>query len=55
MLLNTSLNVMGEPIVERPEEALELVRRRGIDCLVMGARLFDSEGEAVGPSRDLLP
>ena len=39
MLLNTSLNVMGEPIVETPEEAIELVRRRGIECLVLGERL----------------
>ena len=40
MLLNTSFNVMGEPIVETPQEALELARSRDIDYLVLGEQLI---------------
>ena len=40
MLLNTSLNVMGEPIVETPDEALSLLNRLEIDALVLGAQLM---------------
>lgn len=35
VVLNTSLNGPGEPIVERPEEAVQLARSRVIDCLVL--------------------
>ncbi|HWQ54832.1 MAG TPA: carbamoyltransferase N-terminal domain-containing protein [Bryobacteraceae bacterium] len=36
VLLNTSFNVKGEPIVNTPAEALETWRRTGIDLLVLG-------------------
>ena len=35
VLLNTSLNVRGEPIVNKPEEAVKLFFSTGIDILVM--------------------
>jgi hypothetical protein len=35
VLLNTSLNVAGEPLVERPEEAIEMLRRNELDVLVI--------------------
>lgn len=39
VLLNTSLNLPGQPIVETPEDALELFMHRPIDLLVLGDRL----------------
>jgi carbamoyltransferase len=39
VLLNTSLNLRGEPIVERPSDALDLFIRRPIDALVLGDQI----------------
>ena len=39
VLLNTSLNLRGKPIVERPVDALDLFIQRPIDALVLGDRL----------------
>jgi carbamoyltransferase len=39
VLLNTSLNFPGQPIVETPADALELFMRRPIDLLVLEDRL----------------
>ena len=36
MLLNTSFNTMGEPIVETPEDALWCFLATGMDCCVIG-------------------
>jgi predicted NodU family carbamoyl transferase len=36
VLLNTSFNVKGEPIVNTPAEALDTWRRTGMDLLVLG-------------------
>ncbi len=36
MLLNTSFNLRGEPIVNTPAEALSTFRRSGMDALVLG-------------------
>lgn len=36
LLLNTSFNIMGEPIINRPNEAIRCFYDNGIDCLVMG-------------------
>ncbi|MBI1321038.1 MAG: carbamoyltransferase [Candidatus Hydrogenedens sp.] len=36
VLLNTSFNVMGEPIVNTPEDAVKCFQGSGIDALVMG-------------------
>lgn len=35
MVLNTSFNVKGQPIVDSPEEAIETFLRTGIDCLFL--------------------
>lgn len=39
VLLNTSFNLRGEPIVSRPAEALRTFRASGIDLLVLGDTL----------------
>jgi carbamoyltransferase len=36
VLLNTSFNLKGEPIVNRPEEALRTFSLSGMDALVLG-------------------
>lgn len=41
LLLNTSLNVMGEPIVCTPEDAINTFANSGIDMLVMGNYLIE--------------
>jgi carbamoyltransferase len=41
VLLNTSFNVRGEPIVNTPEDALNTFLESGIDTLVMGNYLVD--------------
>ena len=35
MLLNTSFNVKGQPIVNTPSQAIDTFLRTGIDCLFM--------------------
>lgn len=40
-LLNTSLNVRGEPIVDTPKEAFTCFMRTGMDALSMGDYLLD--------------
>jgi carbamoyltransferase len=39
VLLNTSFNVMGEPIVETPEDALACLLNSGLDCCVFEDRV----------------
>ena len=41
LLLNTSFNVAGEPIVNTPQNALNTFANSGIDCLVMGNYILD--------------
>ena len=36
LVLNTSFNVMGQPIVCRPEEAIDCFLGTGIDRLIIG-------------------
>ena len=36
LVLNTSFNVMGEPIVNHPREAIRCFYDNGLDVLVMG-------------------
>ncbi len=36
VLLNTSFNVKGQPIINTPEQALESFQETAIDCLVLG-------------------
>ncbi|MCG3134294.1 MAG: Decarbamoylnovobiocin carbamoyltransferase [Planctomycetes bacterium] len=40
VLLNTSFNVRGEPIVRAPAEALDALLRTGLDAVVIGDRIF---------------
>ena len=40
VILNTSLNVNGQPIVETPQEALELFHRSDIDAIVIDNKMF---------------
>ena len=42
MLLNTSLNVMGQPLVETPEEAVACCRAAGVNWLVLGETLVST-------------
>ena len=44
VLLNTSFNVKGEPIVERPHEAVECFLTTGIDCLVIHDLMMTKSG-----------
>ena len=43
VLLNTSFNLRGEPIVNTPTEALSTFRRSGMDALVMGYTIVGKE------------
>src|SRR5262245_29062181 len=51
VLLNTSFNVAGEPIVNRASEAYSTFRRCGIDVLVAGPTLVTKRASA--PARSL--
>jgi carbamoyltransferase len=41
VLLNTSFNLRGEPIVNTPREAFNSFNRSDMDLLVLGDRLID--------------
>lgn len=43
VVLNTSFNVMGEPIVESPEQAMRCFFTTGIDALAMGSYLITKD------------
>lgn len=43
MVLNTSFNIKGEPIVENPSDAIRCFLGNGIDCLVLGDYLIKKE------------
>jgi carbamoyltransferase len=46
ILLNTSFNVMGEPIVETPADAIACLRNTGLDCCVFEDRIvFKDQGD----------
>lgn len=36
VVINTSMNVMGEPIVNTPEQAYDMIVKTDMDCIVMG-------------------
>jgi len=44
VVLNTSFNVMGEPIIESPEQAIRCFYGTGLDCLVIGKYLLKKPG-----------
>jgi len=50
LLLNTSFNVQGEPIVCTPEDALRTYFTCGLDLLIIGGCVLDKEA---GPERQL--
>ena len=45
VLLNTSFNLRGEPIVNTPEEALSTFQRSGMDALVLGETIVFKDKE----------
>ncbi len=51
VLVNTSLNLRGKPIVETPADALALFVQRPIDVLVLGDRLVREYSPWVPPSQ----
>lgn len=40
ILINTSLNVKGEPIVESPDDAMDLFKRSDVDILVINNKMW---------------
>jgi carbamoyltransferase len=46
MVLNTSFNIRGEPIVHRPEQAIECFLRTGMDALFLGDYLLTKPVES---------
>jgi carbamoyltransferase len=47
VLINTSFNVRGEPIVNSPEEAYRCFMRTGMDYLIIGDYIFDKVKQPV--------
>jgi len=47
VIINTSFNVRGEPIVCSPREAYKCFMRTKMDCLVMGSFLLDKAGQKI--------
>jgi carbamoyltransferase len=45
VVLNTSFNVKGQPIVNTPEEALQTYLNTGIDCLFLENHLVQRRGD----------
>ena len=45
MVVNTSFNVRGEPIVQSPEDAYRCFRRTEMDFLVLGSYLLDKKAQ----------
>jgi carbamoyltransferase len=52
VLVNTSLNVRGEPPVSTPEDALHCFMGTGIEVLVVGNCLLHKEGQGPTLRRD---
>ncbi|HBT61817.1 MAG TPA: hypothetical protein DEB40_08750, partial [Elusimicrobia bacterium] len=45
VIINTSFNVRGEPIVCRPEEAYTCFMRTNMDALVLGSFILDKNAQ----------
>ena len=41
IIINTSMNVMGEPIVNTPDEAYQMILKTDMDCIVLGNYLVE--------------
>lgn len=52
LVVNTSFNVRGEPIVNTPEDAYRCFMRTEMDCLVIGNHVFDKEDQPEWTSTD---
>jgi carbamoyltransferase len=52
VLINTSFNVRGEPIVNTPEDAYRCFMRTGMDYLIMGNFIFDKKKQPVWKERE---
>lgn len=52
VLLNTSFNVRGEPIVESPTDAFHCFMRTRLDLLVMGPFLLWKDGQPTGLEKE---
>jgi carbamoyltransferase len=47
MVLNTSFNLRGEPIVNTPAEAYQTFARSGIDVLVLGDHIIEKSAGTI--------
>ena len=45
VIINTSMNVMGEPIVNTPEQAYNMVLKTDMDCIVLGNNIIFASGK----------
>ena len=43
VIINTSMNVMGEPIVNTPEQAYNMILKTDMDCIVLGNNIIFTE------------
>jgi carbamoyltransferase len=43
MVVNTSLNIMGEPMAETPDDALKCLTRTDLDACILGKFLVTKE------------
>ena len=43
VILNTSFNIKGQPIVNKPKEAIETFLSTNIDCLTIGSFIIDKK------------
>ena len=55
VIINTSFNVRGEPMVRSPEEAFACFRRAGLDYLFLENLLIDSDGPSRPAPREAGP
>ena len=44
VIINTSMNVMGEPIVNTPEQTYSMIQKTDMDYLIMGNHLLSKAG-----------
>jgi carbamoyltransferase len=52
VIVNTSFNVRGEPIVNTAEDAYRCFMATEIDCLVVGNRFFERAAQADPPMNE---
>ena len=52
VLINTSFNVRGEPIVCTPDDAYRCFMNTEMDCLVIGNVLFDKQNQPIWEKQD---